>query len=348
MEDLKKLIERLTLANETLEKTMSATAKTKEQIAARDAAIAKLNAELQETARLVKEADEFCAKATVTDDITKKRGQLKTLGESISTSLTNLQEFTGKSKVAQQKFNAGDKAGVEAEKLFTEAGKTVNKGVHLVVDTIKDLLGMSAKTPEELKAEEEAAKKNGAKPGFLDSITGMFKNLNGKGLLGTILGGLGGFFLGRMFGSGTLGTIAGLLLACGGALMGRNFAMGKSDGVAGNKPNDGPEKNKVLAKDGTPVAQAAAAGQSPEVRDVFAEAVRSGYLQSAQNQGAFAGIGVVGPISKEFADSVRLGYNQGQPVNYKPVSQNPAEAVAPVNTGKQPDASKFVSPRQGP
>lgn len=142
----------------------------------------------------------------------------------------------------------GDLDGKELEKTFTDGGNTfkellggAKKTVSDAVDDAKELFNADGtpKTDEQKKKEAAAAAAaNGGKSkGFFDSIGDWFSNVNGKDIVGGVAGGGIGYMLGKIFGEGTVGTIAGILMTVMGAVMGRQFAHnhfnGDDKGVAG-------------------------------------------------------------------------------------------------------------------
>jgi F0F1-type ATP synthase assembly protein I len=234
----------------------------------------------------------------------------------------------------------GDADGKALEKDATDWGKTVNgwfnsakKTAGEAVDDAKALFNADGtpktdeqkkKEAEQKKKEEEAAAAKGGKSkGFFDSISDWFSDFNGKEVMGGLAGGGIGYMLGKVFGEGTLGTIAGILMSIGGAIMGRNFAHNHFNG------DDKSSEGKGGGKAGVDTGKKNAGNNNSAVVPSAAE-VSSNYQGMTQEQLNHALAIYNAPVEKPAAvntDLQLLEFKLAHPLT--PNIAKPAKSAAP-------------------
>lgn len=151
---------------------------------------------------------------------------------------------------ARVKIKAGAADGKELEEKAKKAGAalrttlgTIKKDLAAAFTYVWTSLGLSGDVPA---PEQDNTPEEPKKP------------FDFKNLIGGILGALLGFFLGKMFGGGTIGTIAGLGIGAAGFFMGQKFVKEKF----GDSPNT-PSNDNARATGNSPAKEKQVGAEQP-------------------------------------------------------------------------------------
>ena len=142
----------------------------------------------------------------------------------------------------------GEKAGKELENSATNAGNKVVEETTGIWDKIKNFFGFGSSTTTPTTTPSTPT--DLAHPGVTPPVAPS-EGLNAGGLIGSVAGGLGAYFLGNLFGGGLVGKIAGFLMAAAGAVMGWNLGDKYINKWMG-RPSHNEANNQTVVTNGHP------------------------------------------------------------------------------------------------
>lgn len=164
---------------------------------------------------------------------------------------------------AQKHFNEGEKDGESVKKSAGDLGQTIGTGLKHGAEVVSDAFGnvVDAVSGDNKEPKKEDKKEDKTSSTASDkNKPGLFDKFDAGGMIGGLLGAIGGWMAGNMFGGGMFGTIAGILLAIPGMLIGNNklgpmiqgWISGKKEGA-----EKGNEQSKTLGASAPGQSQAA-------------------------------------------------------------------------------------------
>lgn len=237
-----------------------------------------------------------------------------------------------KATVARSAAVRGDVAGEKLEIAAKNAGATLRKGIQGLGASIKELYSSIVEEKNELLADnKEQVAATDIKAAETETETKEEKKdgkgFNWKELAGGIGGGLLGYMLGKMFGEGTIGKIAGIMLALGGFFMGRNFV----EKHWGDKKDSAPSV-PVHSRVTTP----ATAIPQAEVTQTMEAARQAAQKKTTETQ-------VVAPLTNEQLLAAIEGYNAHAPAqNPKTLFPQQSDQYTPAITPRGQQGAGLV------